>query len=555
MRERSLQNITKRHVDMYVPSEFMRAIALWQDFMAGPNRVSFDTPVKFVITTPDPAPEEGRAPTADGTDAAKHRAVGGTDGQCDREGSDTAAAAAAAVAGVAAAAPSDEKDVTVEEVNASAVVKKDAQEEGKAPVQAEKATASGTAAPVPEAAQDWSKMTVVQLRAELTARGLGAKGVKADLVSRLSSAVEAVGVTDPQPMDVDPPVPAPKATETTPCKPASKPPAAAAAVQAEVAADDKQPFEIEHEGPDNMRGHWWSAKVLLVGGLPSSALRSPSPKAFIHPLQTPFLLRKRPKSELLLPGGAWSPEDGAHPADDPAALVATAIRCVRAQTGIDLTACTEWYKLLEVQYRRPSSRAACDEGHVQRTIVFVVSAAQVAEPNVAGLTEVQAAEVRYLRALLRKCSHINVVFFSFVVAMLNGMHGRLPDKGCLPLAGGLSARWPLVLWSVLCLTPFLPCSIPTCCPTATKSACACRPSSKMFITSKTLCSCSRRHKLPQQHRLLSRRQRLPLRTSRRKSRQQRLNSQSARARPRRMRQRQCCRTMWGSCQWQSCRRS
>ena len=40
-------------------------------------------------------------------------------------------------------------------------------------------------------------------------------------------------------------------------------------------------------------------------------------------------------------GGAWDPQDGDHPANNPTALNRTAIRHVKACTGLDLSGCTQ----------------------------------------------------------------------------------------------------------------------------------------------------------------------------------------------------------------------
>lgn len=47
--------------------------------------------------------------------------------------------------------------------------------------------------------------------------------------------------------------------------------------------------------------------------------------------------------ELTFPGGRWLPEDGAHPASPQGmqALINTAIRTVKHQTGLDLSGVTE----------------------------------------------------------------------------------------------------------------------------------------------------------------------------------------------------------------------
>lgn len=40
-------------------------------------------------------------------------------------------------------------------------------------------------------------------------------------------------------------------------------------------------------------------------------------------------------------GGHWDPQDGGHPASDPAALTRTAARHFKAATGLDLSGCTQ----------------------------------------------------------------------------------------------------------------------------------------------------------------------------------------------------------------------
>ena len=52
-------------------------------------------------------------------------------------------------------------------------------------------------------------------------------------------------------------------------------------------------------------------------------------------------------------GGYWSPSlDGSDPKNDPKVLIRTAIRSCKALTGIDLSACTTWYRFAEIYYRR-----------------------------------------------------------------------------------------------------------------------------------------------------------------------------------------------------------
>ncbi|XP_036880461.1 cell cycle and apoptosis regulator protein 2 isoform X2 [Manis javanica] len=73
-----------------------------------------------------------------------------------------------------------------------------------------------------------------------------------------------------------------------------------------------------------------------------------------HPLKQIKFLLGRKEEEAVLVGGEWSPSlDGLDPKADPQVLVRTAIRCAQAQTGIDLSACTKWWRFAEFQYLQP----------------------------------------------------------------------------------------------------------------------------------------------------------------------------------------------------------
>ncbi|KAL0612699.1 Cell cycle and apoptosis regulator protein 2 [Plecturocebus cupreus] len=73
-----------------------------------------------------------------------------------------------------------------------------------------------------------------------------------------------------------------------------------------------------------------------------------------HPLKQIKFLLGRKEEEAVLVGGEWSPSlDGLNPQADPQVLVRTAIRCAQAQTGIDLSACTKWWRFAEFQYLQP----------------------------------------------------------------------------------------------------------------------------------------------------------------------------------------------------------
>ncbi|KAG9335485.1 hypothetical protein JZ751_004614 [Albula glossodonta] len=60
--------------------------------------------------------------------------------------------------------------------------------------------------------------------------------------------------------------------------------------------------------------------------------------------------QQEPQGGALL-GGPWCPEtDGANPEKDPLVLIRTAVRCVKEQTGLDLSHCCQWNKMAEVRY-------------------------------------------------------------------------------------------------------------------------------------------------------------------------------------------------------------
>ncbi len=78
-----------------------------------------------------------------------------------------------------------------------------------------------------------------------------------------------------------------------------------------------------------------------------------SRESLIHPTRVlQFLVGVRGKNETMAIGGPWSPSlDGPNPESNPAVLVKTAIRTVKALAGIDLSNCTQWHKFLEIHYR------------------------------------------------------------------------------------------------------------------------------------------------------------------------------------------------------------
>ena len=56
-----------------------------------------------------------------------------------------------------------------------------------------------------------------------------------------------------------------------------------------------------------------------------------------------FLVGSKGKHELMALGGPWSPSlDGPNPGRNMQTLINCAVRNVKALTGIDLSACTQW---------------------------------------------------------------------------------------------------------------------------------------------------------------------------------------------------------------------
>ncbi|XP_055716251.1 cell division cycle and apoptosis regulator protein 1-like isoform X2 [Phlebotomus papatasi] len=109
----------------------------------------------------------------------------------------------------------------------------------------------------------------------------------------------------------------------------------------------------------------FSAKVMLMGSPPMEELygkcittaeerEKDDEKDFVHPSRLiNFLVGIRGKNEAMAIGGPWSPSmDGENPQSDVSVLIRTAIRSCKSLTGIDLSNCTQWYRFVELYYRR-----------------------------------------------------------------------------------------------------------------------------------------------------------------------------------------------------------
>ncbi|XP_023931165.1 cell division cycle and apoptosis regulator protein 1-like [Lingula anatina] len=140
------------------------------------------------------------------------------------------------------------------------------------------------------------------------------------------------------------------------------------------------------EPPD--ADHLYSAKVMLMSSPTLEELyhktcalaedSSEQKESFQHPTRLlSFLVGLKGKSEPMAIGGPWSPSlDGPNPAEDPAVLTRTAIRTTKALTGIDLSACTQWYRFAEIHYHRP------EETHKGRVVPARVETVVLFLPDV-----------------------------------------------------------------------------------------------------------------------------------------------------------------------------
>ncbi|KAL0965266.1 hypothetical protein UPYG_G00279030 [Umbra pygmaea] len=106
----------------------------------------------------------------------------------------------------------------------------------------------------------------------------------------------------------------------------------------------------------------YTVKVLLLSMTSSEELyrqccglpEQTEPQASaVHPTSLIKFLLGEVGGVLQIPGGPWSPEKdggGPDPLKDPQALMKTALRCVREQTGLDLSSCTHWSKIAELSF-------------------------------------------------------------------------------------------------------------------------------------------------------------------------------------------------------------
>ncbi|XP_013138859.1 PREDICTED: cell division cycle and apoptosis regulator protein 1-like [Papilio polytes] len=123
-------------------------------------------------------------------------------------------------------------------------------------------------------------------------------------------------------------------------------------------------------------------------------------KSPLHPTRLiKFLVGQKGKGgENFAIGGPWSPSlDGDNPQSDPGVLVKTAIRTCKALTGIDLSSCTQWYRMVEFYYWREGggkSRLEC--------VVLFLPDVWSAQPSRGDWTSVQERYKAACDATLRR---------------------------------------------------------------------------------------------------------------------------------------------------------
>lgn len=129
----------------------------------------------------------------------------------------------------------------------------------------------------------------------------------------------------------------------------------------------------------------FSAKVMLMStpGLEEmyqkccalAESRDVEDRDYVHPTRLiNFLVGLRGKNETMAIGGAWSPSlDGENPEKDPSVLIRTAIRTCKSLIGIDLSNCTQWYRFLELYYRRSESthKGKTIPARVETVVIFL----------------------------------------------------------------------------------------------------------------------------------------------------------------------------------------
>ncbi|XP_066156460.1 cell division cycle and apoptosis regulator protein 1-like isoform X1 [Euwallacea fornicatus] len=140
--------------------------------------------------------------------------------------------------------------------------------------------------------------------------------------------------------------------------------------------------------------------------------RESEDKDYIHPTRLiNFLVGLRGKNETMAIGGPWSPSfDGENPETDPSVLIKTAIRTCKALTGIDLSNCTQWYRFVELYYRRGESthKGKTVPARVETVVIFLPDVWSCL-PTRAEWGEVQQNYRKHLEKILKADAEPDVV--------------------------------------------------------------------------------------------------------------------------------------------------
>ncbi|XP_071008567.1 cell cycle and apoptosis regulator protein 2-like [Oncorhynchus clarkii lewisi] len=135
------------------------------------------------------------------------------------------------------------------------------------------------------------------------------------------------------------------------------------------------PVEPDQHIHTEREGAECTVKVLLLSMASSEELyrqccglqdRKEQQEGAMHPASLIKFLLGEVGGEFRALGGPWCLETdggGPSPLKDPRALLRTALRCVREQSGLDLSGCSQWYKMAELSY-------VC-EGKLE-TVVFLL---------------------------------------------------------------------------------------------------------------------------------------------------------------------------------------
>ncbi|KAL3155440.1 hypothetical protein ABBQ38_010996 [Trebouxia sp. C0009 RCD-2024] len=147
-------------------------------------------------------------------------------------------------------------------------------------------------------------------------------------------------------------------------------------------ASDKLSIASSLSDAEKLTGSWWSAKVVLMGGVNSEVLHAQDPNQYQQPWKRlQFVVGRKGKHELMAIGGRWEPCDRDHPESNPQALVRTAVRTFQEASGVDLSSCTKWYHFAEFSYLRVADKKQGVPEHIEKTVLFLVDPSAVAKPE------------------------------------------------------------------------------------------------------------------------------------------------------------------------------